>query len=656
MNAIADLPGWAEANQNFLAAELAWLRERLDRAADEMSDDDGASHDDDGGSMHEQTIAQTAAAMPTPAAIDLLCRWFGLSPFERHVLLLCCGVELDAQIAAACARLHGSPSQRNASFGLALSTLPQAHWSALTPDRPLRRWRLLEVDAGPRLVDSPLRVDERILHFIAGINQLDGRLRPSLSEPAPPRLISSAHEAVIDSLIERLGDERRAPGLVHFDGGDRSGQQDIAAAVAARLGRRLFVLQGDDLPSANADLEQWQTLWEREARLLPALLLLQNTDSTPAHTLMAFVEQMQAPLFVASREPLHLQRAFLTYRIDKPAAAEQKRLWLHALGDTAARLDGALDTLAGQFRLSAHSIVSIVDSIDPEETDPWAEQGLWHACRRIGRERLDDLAERINPRATWDDLVLPAAQSSTLRQIAAHLRQRIRVFEDWGFARAGSRGLGVSALFCGESGTGKTLAAEVLAGELKLDLYRIDLSSVVSKYIGETEKNLRRVFDAAEDSGAILLFDEADALFGKRSEVKDSHDRYANIEISYLLQRMEAYRGLAVLTTNMKAALDRAFQRRLRFIVNFPFPDNELREAIWRRAFPAQAPLDGIDYRKLAKLNLPGGNIRNIALNAAFLAADADEPVAMTHLLRAAQSESAKLERPLAEAETRGWS
>ena len=191
--------------------------------------------------------------------------------------------------------------------------------------------------------------------------------------------------------------------------------------------------------------------------------------------------------------------------------------------------------------------------------------------------------------------------------------------------------------------------------QLDLDLYRIDLSSVVSKYIGETEKNLRRVFDAAEDSGAILLFDEADALFGKRSEVKDSHDRYANIEISYLLQRMEAYRGLAILTTNMKAALDRAFQRRLRFVVNFPFPDAGLREAIWRRVFPAQTPLDGVDYAKLARLNLPGGNIRNIALNAAFLAAEAGNPVAMPHLLHAARSESAKLERPLADAETRGW-
>jgi SpoVK/Ycf46/Vps4 family AAA+-type ATPase len=178
---------------------------------------------------------------------------------------------------------------------------------------------------------------------------------------------------------------------------------------------------------------------------------------------------------------------------------------------------------------------------------------------------------------------------------------------------------------------------------------------VVSKYIGETEKNLRRVFDAAEDSGAILLFDEADALFGKRSEVRDSHDRYANIEVSYLLQRMEVYRGLSILTTNMKSALDTAFLRRLRFVVQFPFPDAAQREAIWRNIFPTATPIDGIDYPKLSKLNVSGGNIRNIALNAAFLAAQENEPIRMAHLLHAAHAEAAKRERPLADAETRGW-
>lgn len=638
---------WTEANQRLLSAELAWLRHRLD----------AGSKPDEAPTTTEldEALAQAQAAMPATAAIDLLCELFGLSRFERHLLLLCCGVELDAQLAAACARIHGNHMQRHANFGMALAALPEAHWSALTPMRPLRRWRLIEVEPGVRLVESPLRVDERILHFIAGINLLDARVRPLLTAHERPRLISAAHESLVDTLAERLCDDRHASGLIHLDGNDAHGQRDVAAAVAARLGWRLFMLRGDDLPTTGGELEQLQILCDREARLQPALLLLQCADSTSAHAVGRFVEASQSPLIITSREPLRLQRSVITYTVDKPDHVEQKQLWLQALGETGRTLNGGLDTLAGQFRLSAQSIASIAESIETGKNDADTSHNLWSACCRVGRERLDDLAQRIDPVAGWDDLVLPIAQQNTLRQIAAHLRQRIRVYEDWGFARHGTRGLGISALFCGESGTGKTLAAEVLAHELQLDLYRIDLSSVVSKYIGETEKNLRRVFDAAEDSGAILLFDEADALFGKRSEVKDSHDRYANIEISYLLQRMEAYSGLAVLTTNMKAALDRAFQRRLRFIVNFPFPDSALREAIWRRSFPLQAPLDGIDYVKLARLNLPGGNIRNIALNAAFLAAEADEPMTMQYLLRAAQSESAKLERPLADAETRGW-
>ncbi|MFO0729698.1 MAG: ATP-binding protein [Nitrospiraceae bacterium] len=250
---------------------------------------------------------------------------------------------------------------------------------------------------------------------------------------------------------------------------------------------------------------------------------------------------------------------------------------------------------------------------------------------------------------------MPEAQLQVLRGIAAHVRWRALVYDGWGFAAKGARGLGICALFSGASGTGKTMAAEVLANELRLDLYRIDLSAMVSKYIGETEKNLRRVFDAAEEGGAILLFDEADALFGKRSEVKDSHDRYANIEVSYLLQRIEAYRGLAVLTSNLKNSLDQAFIRRIRFIVHFPFPDTAQRIEIWRRIFPSGAPMEQLSLEKLARLNLTGGSIRNLALNAAFLAADAGEPVGMKHLLAAAQCEYTKLEKPLSEAEVGGW-
>jgi SpoVK/Ycf46/Vps4 family AAA+-type ATPase len=273
------------------------------------------------------------------------------------------------------------------------------------------------------------------------------------------------------------------------------------------------------------------------------------------------------------------------------------------------------------------------------------------------RPSLDAVAQRVESAAGWDDLVLPPAALAVLHQVLASVAHRLTVYEDWGLGRVGgNRGLGTSVLFTGPSGTGKTFAAEVLAHELRLDLYRVDLSQVVSKYIGETEKNLRRVFDAADQGGVVLLFDEADALFGKRSEVRDSHDRYANIEVSYLLQRMETYRGLAILTTNMRDAIDQAFLRRIRFTVTFPFPDPELRGEIWRRVFPAATPTADLRLGALARLNVTGGNIRNIAINAAFLAAAAGEPVSMLHLAQAARSEYAKLDKPLTAAEIGGWS
>jgi SpoVK/Ycf46/Vps4 family AAA+-type ATPase len=310
-----------------------------------------------------------------------------------------------------------------------------------------------------------------------------------------------------------------------------------------------------------------------------------------------------------------------------------------------------LDALSTQFRLSAETIFSLAASAG----EPLDGARLWHRCRAFARPRLENLAERIEPAAGWDDLVLPEMQKQTLRRLAAQSRHRMTVYEEWGFSARGRRGLGLSALFSGPSGTGKTLAAEVLAGELELDLYRIDLSAVVSKYIGETEKNLKQLFDAAETGGVLLLFDEADALFGKRGEVRDSHDRYANIEVSYLLQRMESFQGLAILTTNLKSSLDKAFQRRLRFAIDFPFPDTVQREAIWRHVFPPETPTRDLQPARLASLNMTGGNIRNIALNAAFLAAEAGAAVEIGHVLQAARMEALKIERPLSETEIRGW-
>jgi SpoVK/Ycf46/Vps4 family AAA+-type ATPase len=359
---------------------------------------------------------------------------------------------------------------------------------------------------------------------------------------------------------------------------------------------------------------------------------------------------------VVGRDPVgNVDSGLMPIDVPPSEAAERRWAWRVALGTTAPSLDRWVDRLAGQFDVGPTGMSAVISEVcdvpDPADAGP----RLWDACRRQARPALDELTQRIEPRASWADLVLPAGQSRLLREIAVHVRHRLTVFEDWGFARRTARGTGVAALFAGPSGTGKTFAAEVLAADLALDLYRVDLSQVVSKYIGETEKNLRWIFDAAETGGVVLLFDEADALFGKRSEVKDSHDRYANIEVSYLLQRMETYRGLAILTTNQKSALDSAFLRRLQFVLQFPFPDAAGRAEIWRRIFPPELPVDGLDPLRLARLTVAGGTIRNIALSAAFLAADAGEPVRMSHLLLAARTEYAKLERPLTDAEVAGW-
>jgi SpoVK/Ycf46/Vps4 family AAA+-type ATPase len=300
-----------------------------------------------------------------------------------------------------------------------------------------------------------------------------------------------------------------------------------------------------------------------------------------------------------------------------------------------------------QFRVDPSLLEQALQSVSDLDDADAAERSLWQALREAARGGLDTLAQRIDSRTTFDDLVVPPFVATQLREIAAQLRHRQQVYDEWGFGHGQSRGLGIAALFSGESGTGKTMAAEAIANVTRLDLYRIDLSSVVSKYIGETEKNLARLFDAAEASGAILLFDEADALFGKRSDVKDSHDRYANIEVAYLLQRIESYRGLAILTTNMKSALDRAFLRRLRFIVQFPFPDARAREQIWQRQFPHGAPMGRIDFAALARLQLTGGSIRSVAIHAAFRAADSGHAIDHELLIEAAHVEHAKLERTM---------
>ena len=634
---------WGRANQASLAAALARVRRALEPGSD--------------------APATNSEEPAFSSALDRLVEVFDLTAFERDLLLLCAGVELDGAFAEIC-RKAGGPT-----FSLALALLPEAHWSAITPSGPLRYWRMIELAPGQTLTTAPLRIDERILHHIAGASCLDERLQ-GLVRRAEASAEATGGQREVAARVATLYASAAARGdpwpVVQLTGPKEAGAREIAAVAFKSRGLGLRVMRAADLPAGPAERAALLRLWEREAALTNCgLLMLTDDVETPdaARSLAAFVDGARFSLILAGGEPTRQARRCARFDLPRTPREEQLELWRRSLSATgssnAAALDDRLEHLVDQFDLDASAIAAAgaeaaADLGETADLDTLSAR-LWDGARMQARARLDDLAQRIDSTATWDDLVLPEPQLALLRDMVVHVRRRVQVSERWGFAAKSSRGLGISALFAGASGTGKTLAAEILAGVLRLDLYRIDLSQVVSKYIGETEKNLRRVFDAAEAAGAVLLFDEADALFGKRSEVKDSHDRYANIEVSYLLQRMESYRGLAILTTNMKQALDPAFKRRIRFVVHFPFPEAPERAEIWRRAFPDATPTEALDIRRLAQLNIAGGNIRNIALGAAFLAANEERPVGMPHLLRVARAEYAKIERPLTDREIGGW-
>ncbi|MGG6296322.1 ATP-binding protein [Leptolyngbya sp. AN02str] len=649
---------WYEANYRGLMGAIAQLRHRLQYHAEAESADAAAWT-----TLESASTSFDSAQQDDPVALKRLCQLLGLSAFERDVILLGAGMELDPAWGNVCASAQRHPQRVYPTWGLALAIAPSPHWSALQPDAPLRRWRLMDIGPGDALTTSPLRLDEQVMHYLLGQCSLDERLlRLGASRMVPQEVVAS-HRVLAEQLAHlwvQASQEQRPFPLVQLWGPDRDSLGAIAATACESLDLELWAITAETLPTDPTQVQLIHDLAAREWQLNRRVLLLNcetldgvNRDREWA--IAHLCDTLTAPFILTTQERrAPSRRSQVSMEVSIPSAHEQRQVWEHQLAERTISLNGHIDSLVDHFNLSRTAIETICGTVQTV-SEQTLLPALWEACRSHARPHLDALAQRIAPSATWDDLILPEKELSILQEAAAHVRQRAKVYEHWGFGNRGQRGLGISALFAGGSGTGKTLAAEILGGVLQLDVYRIDLSAVVSKYIGETEKNLRRVFDAAEGGGVILLFDEADALFGKRTEVKDSHDRHANLEVSYLLQRMEAYRGLAILTTNLKTSLDQAFLRRIRFVVQFPFPDAVQRAEIWRRIFPAQTPVADLDYGKLARLNVPGGNIRNIALNAAFLAADAGEAIAMKHILQAARSEYMKLERPLTDAEVKGW-
>lgn len=590
--------------------------------------------------------AQAPVTLPPPEGealpIDRLARQFGLDEAATIALLLAAEADLAPDA------LGGL----RPDVALARQLGGEGMWLALCPQAPLRRWRLIELEGGGPLTTRLLRIDERVLSHIVGMDYCDARLDGFLTA-IDMQQADAGCGAAADRIAAawRADAEGRWP-VLHVSGADPDARRLLGATTAKRCGFRPFALDRAAIPQGGYERTALIRLCEREMMLANGVLLIEGEESET--TTRAFVEAIDAPVILVGDLPGALTRSRLRADAGRDDRASRIDQWRHALGAQAHLLPpGAIEQVARQFELGARDIAAAaLEATDPlaPVAQPLADR-LWTAARSYARVRLSALAEPIEAAAGWDDIVLPPDRIAQLKDIAVHVRRAAQVEEDWGWSARGRRGLGVTALFAGPSGTGKTMAAEVLARELRLDLYRTDLSQVISKYIGETEKNLRRIFAAAEASGAILLFDEADALFGKRSEVKDSHDRYANVEVSYLLQRMEAYRGLAILTTNLKGSLDSAFLRRLRFVIDFPFPDAAQRAAIWARVFPKETPVDGLDPARLARLSVAGGAIRTIAINAAFSAAEEGMPVTQRHVAAAARREYAKLEKPVTAAE-----
>ncbi|WP_439603124.1 ATP-binding protein [Devosia sp.] len=605
--------------------------------------------------------AATPAADPTalPERLARLAAAAGLGRFECEVLLLAALPALEPDGAGVLATAQGDARLRLPTIAFALSSLAEANWQAFAPEAPLRRLALISLTDESIASLAGIALPERVLHHLVGLDGIDAEL-PAVSTRLEPRFeLGGSHGELMRRFGAQLSAENRglAP-VFELVGADRSAALAIAAAGARVAGRRAYQVVAEALPAAAGERARLAQLWSRECVLagaLPVLDLYDLTGPGEVRSALRFAAAIAGPLALVAAEPLAVPgRDSLRLVVPRPSMADQRALWA-AAGAEAADVDRLVGTFTASPEIVADVTANIGAELAPAEGAAPLADRLWTETRIRLRPRLDELAQRIDVRSQWSDLILPHRQFDMLKAIAAQVRQRRQVHHDWGFGGSNGRGLGITALFSGPSGTGKTLAAEVIGGALELDVYRVDLSAAVSKWIGETEKNLRRLFDAAEDSCAILLFDEADQLFAKRTEVKDSHDRYANLEVSYLLQRMESYRGLAILTTNLRSNIDNAFLRRIRFLVDFPLPEAAERQRIWRLAFPSGAPLDGIEVERLAQLTVAGGSIKNIALNAAFIAADEGSPIRMGHLQRAARAEYDKLSKPLTEGELSGW-
>jgi hypothetical protein len=662
------MKSWDELNLEFLSECIDRIRLRMEEVIGTngtQSNEPWSAWPEDLDRTHEPRIVQ-------------LVERLNLTSFGRNLLLLCVGMELDSRLPHLCAEIQESKELNYPSLSLALRLFPHAHWDALSSNAPLRCYRIINVASGELMTQSRLSVDERIWQHLLGIDQIDHRLRRITERiPSVDDLVQS-HQRIASEVTAGLQASRsdQVP-IIQLTGASASDQMNLAGAVSQSMGLPLYRMAAFHLPPPGEQLDDLTHLMEREFVLDGTVFLFDShvdkgNKQEHEQSLARVLNQVPGLLIFANRSRASTgNRKTLLFDVPAPTATEQQALWSRALNLWApqfipAEKDWIEQTgkmLTDHFVLDlaqldsaseqAQGSIATMDAHPPEPKT--ASYALWDACRSQVRPAIEHIAERLTESAEWSDLVLPLPQLQVLHEVEHHVSHRQTVHGDWGFGGKTGRGRGTTVMFSGPSGTGKTLAAEALATRLRLDLFRVDLGATVSKYIGETEKNLGKIFDAADCGGVALLFDEADALFGKRSEVKDARDRYANIEVSFLLQRLESFAGLVILTTNLRESLDQAFLRRLRFVVEFPFPNDKQREEIWKRALATGAPLGELDYAKMARLSISGGTIRNIVLNAAFCAAAADAPIEMHHLRDAVKLEYAKAQHILTAQDVGDW-
>ena len=643
----------------------------------------------------EEDLSGFAAVTANPM-LNWLSRVFVFDAFDLGIILIALAPEIDLRYERLYSYLQDDVSRRRPTVDLALNLLcssadeklaARAHFAL---SAPLRHHDIIVFSKRENdsidvpLLSQSMKLDESIVDFLLGDLGLDSQLSDFCSfkesEISMAELpLPIAQKSSLTRLAKTTA-ETRQPLRFYIHGPNGAGQRLVAHALARELGTTLMTIDLGRALAADPGLKWVPQRIFRQQMLLGAVLYLEAYSQVAGTELRSARLRLQQALAQSSgvtvisggsawqaEEPNLIEMFNLTMNL--PSYTEGRAWWKHELETMAVTVDGEqLDQLVGRFKLSQEQISKTIHSAQmaarwqnaqaegiSSQTGPNLDD-LFAAARAQSSTNMDGLATKIEPRYSWSDIVLPDDSMAQLREICQQVTHRHRVMDEWGFDRKLSLGKGVTALFAGPSGTGKTMAAEIIANELNLDLYRIDLSGVVSKYIGETEKNLDRIFTAAANANAILFFDEADALFGKRSEVHEAHDRYANIEISYLLQKMELYEGLAILATNLRQNLDESFIRRLTFTVHFPFPDEVNRLLIWKGVWPPQTPLApdlNLDYMA-RQFKLSGGNIKNIALASAFLASANGGEITMAHILHTTRREYQKMGKNLTEAELYG--